>query len=447
MKLQFGSSGIRGKYPDTVNPEVAFELGRLLPEVLGKTIALGRDPRFSGPVLKAAFISSALQAGAHILDYDLVPTPALAYETHSQNASAGVEITASHNPPEYNGFKIFNSSGGALKDEQDLRGKRNRQSETRQRVPFAGKVETRQPHAYMDMLSQLGFKREWKVVLDPGNGAACGLSATIYRELLGKVTAINSNPDGGFPARGSEPTDRSTRMLARVVVETGSHAGIAFDGDGDRMFVVDEKGTSHLQDRVLGAYISFLAKKSKGPFLVPLDASMAIDEMAEKHGARLVRGPVGDALLLEEMKRWKAKFAGEPSGAWIHHGLNSCPDGILSGLLFLKSVEETGGAVSKVVESIPHYHMMRQSMRHSGRLTRAKIASLASGLRKIVGKGSSVSARFGLRVSSDRSWVLVRESGTEPVVRVTGESKDPSEGKRIMKETLQLLRQVLKSRA
>jgi len=111
MNLRFGSSGIRGKYPETVNPAVAFELGKLLPKTLGGTVALGRDPRHSGQVLKAAFVASALQSGARVLDYDMVPTPAIAYETKFHRASAGVVITASHNPPEYNGFKIFDSTG------------------------------------------------------------------------------------------------------------------------------------------------------------------------------------------------------------------------------------------------------------------------------------------------------------------------------------------------
>jgi len=120
MNLRFGSSGIRGKYPETVNPAVAFELGKLLPKTLGGTVALGRDPRHSGQVLKAAFVASALQSGARVLDYDMVPTPAIAYETKFHRASAGVVITASHNPPEYNGFKIFDSTGEALKDERSL---------------------------------------------------------------------------------------------------------------------------------------------------------------------------------------------------------------------------------------------------------------------------------------------------------------------------------------
>ncbi len=446
MSLQFGSSGIRGRYPESVNPSTAFELGRLLPHTLGRTIVLGRDPRLSGPVLKAGFIASALQSGARILDYDLVPTPAVAYETRSQKASAGLMITASHNPPEYNGFKIFDSSGEALGDAGSLSG---RKLGAKPSVKFlsTGRTEKRQPQSYKEMLCKVTFDKSWNVVLDPGNGAACGLSGAVYRELLDKVTSINSTPNGLFPARGSEPTQKSEKMLSTMVVQTKAGVGIAFDGDGDRMFVVDEKGSRPLQDRVLASYIGFLSRGSKGPFLVPLDASMAVDEVANQHGSRLVRGPVGDALLLQEMKKSGAKFAGEPSGAWIHYDRNSTPDGILSGLFFLKAVEEMGVSVSKFVQSVPQYSMRRESVRYTGTLAKSTTDSLANGLCEVLGRDSEVSTRFGLRVSTDRSWMLIRSSGTEPVIRVTGESKDPREGRRIMEETLRLLRRVLKSRS
>jgi phosphomannomutase len=231
-----------------------------------------------------------------------------------------------------------------------------------------------------------------------------------------------------------------------MVVATGFDAGIAFDGDADRMYIVDENGVCPLQDRILASYIAFLAKQSKGPFVVPLDASMVVDEIAEKHGAKLVRGPVGDAKLLHEMKRLGANFAGEPSGAWIHRDYNSCPDGPLSGLLFLKASESLGLPVSEMVKDIPEYHMIREGINHSGKLSKSMISTIASGLKKILGKDSTTETKFGLRVSTENAWVLVRDSGTEPVIRVTGESKDKSEATIIMKETLQYLRQVLKGR-
>jgi len=231
-----------------------------------------------------------------------------------------------------------------------------------------------------------------------------------------------------------------------MVVATHFDAGIAFDGDADRMYILDENGVCPLQDRILASYIVFLAKSSKGPFVVPLNTSMVVDEIAEKHGAKLVRGPVGDAKLLREMKRLDANFAGEPSGAWIHRDYNSCPDGLLSGLLFLKASESLGLRISEMVRDVPEYHIIREGINHAGKLSKGMMSTLGTGLKKILGKDSSTETKFGLRVSTENAWVLVRDSGTEPVIRVTGESKDRSEAKRVMKETLRLLRQVLKGR-
>ncbi|OLE75571.1 hypothetical protein AUG19_05075 [archaeon 13_1_20CM_2_54_9] len=441
MPLQFRSSGIRGRYPTEVGPSVASELARALCRNPGTEVSLGRDPRFSGPVLKASFSSAALEAEAHILDYDLVPTPALSFETRARGNRWGVMITASHNPPQYNGFKVFNAKGEAVDDVTELRSSPRSADRGKNGV---WKYESARPTGYKSRLATISFDRKWKVVVDPGNGAASELAPEIYGNLLDSATSINSMPDGEFSARGSEPTRQSTRMLQEIVTKTGAMAGVAFDGDADRMVLVDEKGDCPLQDRVLGAYIRSLALRSKGPFLIPLDASMAIDEVVEKHGGRIIRGPVGDAKLLREVKRWKASFAGEPSGAWIHTNFNPCPDGILSGLLFLKAVEEDGDSVSAYLDDVPEYYMIRRSL--LGKLRPGKAEWLANHLGKVVGAGSSISDKYGLRVSTDKSWVLVRESGTEPVIRVTGESKERAGAARIIRETLRLVRQALKGK-
>jgi phosphomannomutase len=173
---------------------------------------------------------------------------------------------------------------------------------------------------------------------------------------------------------------------------------------------------------------------------------MVVDEIADKNGAKLIRGPVGDAKLLREAKRLNAKFAGEPSGAWIHQDYNSCPDGPLSGLLFLKACESLGLQVSEMFRDIPEYFMIRESVANAGKLTKGTISALGFGLRKILGKDASVEMRFGLRVSTQSAWILVRDSGTEPVIRVTGESRNKSEATRIVREALQLLRHYLKKR-
>jgi len=355
-------------------------------------------------------------------------------------------ITASHNPPEYNGFKVFNSLGEAFDDESTF-AKIDTVHQQKLGQTRLGRVEISDCRQYEEALSSIEFSRAWSVVLDPGNGATSNIAPRVYTKALSSVTAINCTSEPEFSGRGSEPTASSMRMLCTAVTGTQASAGIGFDGDGDRMFMVDERGICHLQDRVLAAFVSFLSSQSKGPFVVPLDVSMSVDEVAKKNDARLVRGPVGDAKLLREMKAVGGIFAGEPSGAWIHPQFNPCPDGILSGLLFLRAVEEEGRTVSKVIGDVPEYHMIRESIL-IGRADAGEVSQRAGReIEKIVGLDASTTSKFGLRVSSDNSWVLVRQSGTEPVLRVTTESKIAKEALRIMRETIRLLRRALKARA
>jgi phosphoglucosamine mutase len=376
----------------------------------------------------------------------MIPTPALAYQSGHTHEDGGVMITASHNPPEYNGFKIFNSKGETF-DDETIRSRTDSRRMAKDPRVKPLEIEKAKPTEYKERLSHIQFEKEWRIVLDPGNGATCQLAPEIYRQSSTKATAMNSFPDGAFPSRGSEPTRESEASLCKVVAAAKADAGVAFDGDGDRVYIIDEEGNCPLQDRVLGSYITCLARSSKGPFLVPVDASMAIEEAAVKYGARLMRGPVGDAKLLVEMKRVGASFAGEPSGAWIHGEYNLCPDGILSGLLYLKQLETLDLSVSEAVNEIPEYFMVRKSLGLGRKMSSSSIARLSRELENPIGKDSTVETKFGVRVSSDDSWVLVRESGTEPVIRITAESKERSKANRIMKETLSLVKRVLTGKA
>ena len=443
MTIQFGSSGIRGKYPEDVGPDTAFELGRLLPRSLGSNLAVGRDPRRSGIVLRAAFIATALESGANIADYGMIPTPALAYETKATDRSGGVMITASHNPPEYNGFKIFDSNGESLEDGSTTTSASSKKFQTLANG-YGEKSEKTFPDHYWKRLSELRFRKKWSVMLDPGNGAASLLAPKIYSHLLDRVSAINSYPDGSFPGRGSEPTSDSMNMLSGVVVQMHADAGLGFDGDADRVYIVDEKGNRPLQDRVLASYISFMARESKGPYLVPVDASMVVDEIADRYGAKIIRGPVGDAKLLAQMKKAHAFFAGEPSGAWINGKIHNCPDGILSGLLYLKELDQFGLTVSESLKEIPEYVMIRKSIPYKGPVRQQRLNSLVRPLAKIIGKNAKATTKFGVRISSEESWVLVRESGTEPVIRATIESKNRKKAGQIMKDTIDLVRRIFK---
>ncbi len=448
MKFQFGSSGIRDKYPETINPALAQELGRAIPKSLGRSMAVAHDTRTSSLTLHAMLIASALESGAEIYDYGMVPTPVLSYETRATHRSAGVMVTASHNPPEYNGFKVFTSEGEALDDESKLLGQARADETIMKQIGF-GTVERPSTAEYSRMISRIALSEDWKIILDPGNGASCGISSKLYTEAGCTVTSVNSIPDGTFPGRPSEPAPENLRLLCQMVRETQADAGIAFDGDADRMVIVDENGDCPLQDRALAYYISYLTRhagRTDRTFLVPVDSSMVIEETAEKEGGKIVRGPVGDALLLREMKKHGSSFAGEPSGAWIHYKLNPSPDGLISGLSYIKALEEEGKTVAESLEGIPEYHMERRSISTPVRTEPSTIDSLSGQLSRIIGSKATVSHDYGLRIASSQSWALVRKSGTEPKIRLTVESKSKSEAERITRESTHLITRELSER-
>jgi len=409
---------------------------------IGSKLAIGHDSRWSGASLKTVLASTALETGAELKDFRFLPTPALSYETSARKLDCGIMITASHNPPEYNGFKVFNSLGEAFDEESSLAKPSN--IKRRGSSGLTGSIEQCDCRQYESAMSSIHFRKKWRIVIDPGNGATCDLAPRVYTRALSNVTSINCVRESDFSGRGSEPTSESMRLLSSAVRGSKSDAGVGFDGDGDRMYIVDEKGTCPLQDRVLAAFLASLSKFSKGPFVVPIDVSMAVDEIAQDRNAKIVRGPVGDAKLLREMKHVGGTFAGEPSGAWIHPKFNPCPDGILSSLSFLQAVEKDGRTVSEVIEDVPEYHMLRDSvlLRKESKIQEEP---LSREIGRAIGQDANTTSKFGLRVSTDQSWVLVRHSGTEPVLRVTVESKIRKEASRIMRDTVRVLRRTLKS--
>src|SRR5437879_12015010 len=184
----------------------------------------------------------------------MIPTPALAYQSGHTHESGGVMITASHNPPEYNGFKIFNSKGETFEDET-IRSWTNPKGSTKNTKVKLHEIDTAKPTEYKERLSHIQFEKEWRIVLDPGHCATCQLAPEIYRQSSTKATAMNSFPDGHFPSRGSEPTRDTEASLCRAVAAAKADAGAAFAGDADRGHIIDEKRKCPLQDSLPDSYI------------------------------------------------------------------------------------------------------------------------------------------------------------------------------------------------
>ncbi len=340
MSKLFGSSGVRGLANVDLTPILACKVATAVAMYANaRRAVVARDTRVSGEMLEDALVSGLVSVGTDVLRLGMIPTPVLAYVAKALGADVGFMLTASHNPPQYNGIKVFNADLSYIDEDQDAVEKIVTQGllvlADWRNLGKASSADAGQ--IYLDMAQKaVSLKKQWNVVVDPGCGAAFDIAPKMLRALGCKVTALNAQPDGFFPARKSEPTVESLQDLAKTVKALGADIGIAFDGDADRVAFVDEHGVFVNFDRSLAAYGALALKRSGGGTIVTnVEASMCVETMAEKYGGKVVRTRVGDIYVSEAIKRDGAVFGGEPCGAWVHPQLHLCPDGPLSAALFL----------------------------------------------------------------------------------------------------------------
>jgi phosphoglucosamine mutase len=283
---------------------------------------------------------------------------------------------------------------------------------------------------------------KWHVVVDSGCGATYSLAPRVLGALGCKVTALNAQPDGFFPARSPEPNEESLKSLAKTVKNLEADVGFAYDGDGDRVTFIDEKGKLANFDRVLAAYASYVTKKNGGGIVVTnVEASMCIEKMVERHGAKVLRTKVGDVYLSEVMKKENAIFGGEPCGAWIHPQFHYCPDGILSSVLLLKALEDENRNLTEMIAETPEYQTLRKNIAFSNDEKYKVVKKIGENSAKIFPKRKRLSKVDGIRISLEDGWILIRASGTEPLVRLTVEGESLKTAKNIMEKGIMLVEQ------
>ena len=438
MGKLFGSSGVRGLVNVDLTPELACKVGLAVASHVkaGKAL-VARDTRVSGSLIEDALVSGLLAGGMQVSLVGVVPTPVLAYATMCLKADVGFMLTASHNPPQYNGIKIFDGESLSFTDES--------QSAVEKMVVDGGfvRADWREigvvSHVdvsgfYFDMVRDaVSLRKRWRVVVDPGCGATFDVGPALLKAAGCRVTALNAQPDGFFPARRSEPTAESLKGLARVVGAVGADVGVAFDGDGDRVAFVDEGGSFVDLDRSLAAYAAYCLKRAGGGTVVTnVEASMCVETMAAKFGGRVVRTRVGDVYVSEAIKRYGAVFGGEPCGAWVHPRFHYCPDGPFSAVLLLKALEDEGKSLRDFVAEVPEYVTLRENLGCRNDLKHKAVASVEKAAKSAFPEYTDFSTVDGVRLALKDGWLLIRASGTEPLIRVTVEGESLKAAKDIL---------------
>jgi len=445
MGKLFGSSGVRGLVNSELTPVLACNVGLAVARYTkAKHAVVACDTRVSGAMLQDALVSSLVSCGTTVYLLGIVPTPVLAYATRELGADVGFMITASHNPPQYNGIKIFNPQTLSYVDADQVAVEKIISDSKYSLADWRclGKTICYDAYPmYLEMVKKaVTLQNRWHVVVDPGCGAAYQLAPQMFKLLGCKVTALNAQPDGHFPARTSEPTVESLKNLSRTVCALGADIGIAFDGDADRVAFVDEKGMFVDLDSSLAAYSAYVLKQSSGCVVVTnVEASMCVETMTGQFGGRVARTKVGDIYISETIKSEGAVFGGEPCGAWVHPLQHYCPDGPLSAALFLKALEVEGKTVSEFVSKVPRYITLRENIKCSNEAKTEIVTSIVEIIKRDFCGYIDFSTIDGVRLAFEDCWFLIRASGTEPFIRVTVEGKTDNTAKELMHKVTALI--------
>ncbi|MGQ9788742.1 MAG: phosphoglucosamine mutase [Candidatus Hadarchaeaceae archaeon] len=449
MGRLFGTSGVRGQVGKQITPEIVVGLGQSLASLLDNsgTVVVGKDPRTSSDMFESCLISGLLSGGCDVKRLGVVPTPAVSFAVRDLGAKAGVMITASHNPPEYNGLKFFDSFGMAYtprlegKVERIYFGKKWRNVSWKQ----VGEVEDLDILAdYIGALTAaVQLSRNYKVVVDCGNGAASLATPKLLREMGCKVISLNSQPDGLFPGRPLEPSPENLIEVCRVVRSTGSDLGIAHDGDADRVVIISENGSVASGDELLAIVASNQVTKKGDVIVTTVDASRVVDEVLANVGGKVIKTKVGDVSVAAEINRRKAVFGGEPCGAWIFPHFSMAPEGLLGALKILELLDATGEKISDLLEPLPQYCMLREKIACPDDKKARAMSMVSEKLEKEFPETIEVIRVDGVRVDLLDGWVLVRASGTEPYVRLTVEARTPGRAEEIMRKTTKFLKRML----
>lgn len=422
----FGTSGIRGKMGLEINCQLGLNVAKSLATYLSNKgdVVLGYDTRTSNEILAEVVAAGLMESGLNVIKIGMVPTPLVGYATAKLNADAGVMITASHNPSEYNGIKLWNSNGMAYTPEQESKIEEIYFNQTYKDVSWdkigSLSFETEVKKDYIDdLLKIVNIKKPLKVVIDCASGAGSEISPLVFRMAGCDVITLNSQVDGFFPGRNPEPNTANLQDLMKVVRATGADLGIAHDGDADRMITVDEKGNVSPFDKLL----ALISKKFGGTVVTTVDAGLCMDEAINEVNGKVIRTKVGDVNVADEIIKSNARFGGEPSGTWVHPDFCMCPDGILSGLRIAEIVSKEG-SLYKLLNDIPSYYSIREKITCSKEAKIKVMEDMESLLTNEFSDIEEIITIDGVRLKfGDGSWVLVRPSGTEDYIRITLESK------------------------
>ncbi|MBC8588270.1 phosphoglucosamine mutase [Paratissierella segnis] len=442
MGKLFGTDGVRGIANKDLTPELAYNVGRagayILAEGKKGTIAIGKDTRVSGDMLEAALIAGFCSMGLDVLKLGIIPTPAVAYLTRKYEAIAGVVISASHNPGEYNGIKFFSSEGLKLPDEVEEKIEdiilNNKKIDNRPIKDGIGRViiEENGVKDYKEYLKNTinvdltGLK----IAIDTGNGALYKIAPEVIRELNGQVILVNNIPDGMNINKKCGSTN--PEVIQKLVLDNNADIGLSFDGDGDRIIAVDEKGQLIDGDHILaicGTYLKGNGRLKNNTIVGTIMTNIGLDLYSEENNINIVKTTVGDRYVLEEMLKSDYVIGGEQSGHIIFLEYNTTGDGLATGLHLLEVKQAKKKSMSELNNLMKSYPQVLIN------------AEVDNQFKNKYMEDEEIKAEIERieKLFKGEGRVVIRPSGTESLIRVMIEGKDQEEITKIATELATLI--------
>jgi phosphomannomutase len=421
-KSMFRAYDIRGVYGHDLNENVMEAIGNAFAsEFVKGSVVVGMDGRDSGPSLKKAFISGVTSAGKSVTDVGLVPRGVCLFSAWKRRLPSAY-ITASHLAPEWNGVKFAHGSGTEFFEQDNYRIRdlvlSGKVTEAREK----GKVDTAKPiYDYKKYVSSKipKAKKPLKVVIDCGNGTGGLVAPQLFRTLGFEVKALFEKVDGRFPNRPSEIKEEALGRLMNEMKE--ADMGVAYDGDSDRMSLMDETGRLLGPETASYIILNELVRQEKGPVIANVECLKIMDEIAKKFGRKLFRIRVGNSFMVHEVNKKSACFGVERSGHFCIPSILPMDDGIAASLYAAVALSKSGMKLSEIANELPQYPFRRLKVECPDEKKFGVVERLKRSLSK---KYDRVNTIDGVRVDFDYGWVLIRASNTEPIIRVSAEADD-----------------------
>lgn len=423
----FRAYDIRGIFGKDLTPETAERIGKAFGTYIGdgKNLVVGRDVRLSGKILSDSVISGLTAVGCNVTDIGIVPTPVVYFAVSHHKYDGGIVVTASHNPPEWNGFHllkergIFCSQGSGMEVIKDL-ALRNQFKQPKK----IGNVATYDKilNDYIDfILPKIKIERKLKIVIDFSNGISGSITPRILESCGCEVISLNGEADGTFPAHLPEPKEETLGELKRKVVELDADFGVGYDCDGDRAVFIDNMGRFLSGDKTSIIFIDDVLKKNKNAkILYEVSCSLAVEDFIKKRGGIPVVSPVGHAYFPEKMVNMNISFGCERSSHFYFSEMYGFDDATFATLKMAEILSRSGKSLSQIVDSTPSYYSVQRNVECDDKTKFEVIEKLKLKFSEL---GFDINDLDGVKASDEEGWILIRPSNTQPLLRIVVEAK------------------------